>query len=176
MCVVAFGLLTNSPVAQAGVGAVACFVKAEPLFGMGRFQALQLCSDAESTAPAECYEQALQGQGLSNIEARDLCVGAESNAPLQCFFDSQQRMGLNRFEARVSCAGTRAATGVSSCMAALIPANSHLPLLGRAQALTLCAGAADESPAQCWLSARNDARLAANDGIELCRIRDRFRK
>jgi hypothetical protein len=153
-------------------GAVACFESAESLRGMGRYQAVQLCSAAKNSAPAECYLKAMEVRGVSNHEARILCTSAESLAPAECYVEGQSVARLTRAEALRVCTGTKSFQGVFDCLKMA----TDDARMGRYQAMELCGGASDAAPAQCYIAANNGARLPQNDSLELCRVRDRFRQ
>lgn len=164
-----FGAVTAS---AAQGGAVACFESAQSLRGMGRYQAVQLCSASKNAAPAECYVKAMGIRGVSNHEARILCTSAESLAPAECYVEGQSLLRLTRAEALRVCVGTRNFSGLSDCLKMA----TDEARMGRYQAMELCGGASDAGPAACYVSAQRDARLPQNDALELCRMRDRFRQ
>lgn len=82
----------------AAEGAIACYEEAKREPSVTDLEAVRLCQNADSAAPAECYAQARDRTFLSSHDALRLCTLARSTAPADCAEEAEQETSLTREE------------------------------------------------------------------------------
>lgn len=90
---------------QASQGAVDCYEEARRQPGVTDLEAIRLCREARSTAPADCYVQAREHTLLGSYDSLRLCTYAQSTAPAECAMQAERETTLDHEEVLRLCGG-----------------------------------------------------------------------
>ena len=148
-----------------------CYLEVRRGYGLDMANSKQLCIGATSTAPAGCFNEAMDLGTFTQAQAVQLCAAATSDAPVQCVARLMTVGAATTAEYTVRyCAALQwpLVSPPTTSSPACLDAAQRIGI-SDTQALDVCRGSSSAEPAVCVEQGRHLSGLTDADLVDLCR-------